>query len=162
MCYLIITRHPTLLPIQDLSITCTKPIHLFLNNSPTMLKRTLCATMVFRFIGMEESIDSFPITITRLVDSYDWIDPELSIIFKDETFYQESTNGSEVALLLDSPGTLPSSTVSDCQTSSRRRYAIPTASNTLSSFPKGHRSKSRAPESMAQTNQPRTVRNATK
>ena len=40
-------------------------------------------------------------------------DPETSIDFKEGVFYQESLDGSKVVILVDHPGTLPSSVVSE-------------------------------------------------
>ena len=66
-------------------------------------------------------------------------DPEMLIDFEEGVFYQESLDGSKVALLADHPGTLPSSAVSDQWTSSQKRRSAPVAPSTLTSTPKGRR-----------------------
>jgi hypothetical protein len=66
-------------------------------------------------------------------------DPETSIVFEEGVFYQESLDGSKVALLADHPGALPSSTVSDQRVSSRKGRRTTATWNTLTSTPKGRR-----------------------
>ena len=91
--YLIFLCHSTLVSIQNLGITCRKLSHFFLNNSPTMLERTLISIGFFFLVDMEVFMDSFPITSTRLVDSYDWILTCLevyihqSLVFKHAEFF---------------------------------------------------------------------------
>jgi hypothetical protein len=80
-------------------------------------------------------------------------DSELSLIFEDGFFYQQSIDGSKVALLLDLPGALPSSTVSAPPASSRERSVAPAVSRTLTSLPKGRRSTCRWTNPIPQRNQ---------
>ena len=65
-------------------------------------------------------------------------DPELSIEYEDGVFYQESLDGSKVALLADHSGPLPSSTTDKKKASSRKGRANP--ANPSVPIPKGHRS----------------------
>lgn len=68
-------------------------------------------------------------------------DDELSLIHEDGVIYQESIDGSKVALLLDLPGIMPSSKVSASQASLRKRPVAQAAPSTLISLPKGRCSK---------------------
>lgn len=77
-----------------------------------------------------------PETYSRDDDQGYNMDPEVSLIFKDGIFYQEDVEGAEVPLLLDRPGSLPSSSVSNLRAPCKRPTA-PTAPIILTASAKG-------------------------
>ena len=68
-------------------------------------------------------------------------DEDLSIIFTEGIIYQESLDGSRVAITLDLPGIQLSSLVKPFLSSTQKRTSAPNAPSTLTPLPKGRCSK---------------------
>lgn len=84
-------------------------------------------------------------------------DGELSTIFEEGIFYQESLDGSKVAIIPDLLGVLPSSSVRSPPASTRKRSSAREAPSTLTPLPMGRRSKLKRTGLTPQEGQPAGV-----
>ena len=71
-------------------------------------------------------------------------DPDIFIELKEGVFYQTSYDGTEVAIIADYPGLLPSSHVSTQETSPPKEFSHCASPTAPSHAPKGRRSSRRA------------------
>ena len=67
-------------------------------------------------------------------------DPDILVELKEGVFYQASYDGTEVAIMADYPGLLPTSYVSSQETSPPKELPRYASSTALSRAPKGRRS----------------------